>query len=54
MPGYIAIYSVLLNSAVAAFLTLLLNVSARAKARSDETLPADYYALEGIGGGPGH
>ena len=51
VPGYIAIYSVLLNFAVSVVLTLVFNMSARA--HKDETTPADYYALEGIGGG-GH
>jgi SSS family solute:Na+ symporter len=51
LPAYIAIYSVLLNFAVSVVLTLVFNVTARAA--SDETRPADYYALEGIGGG-GH
>ena len=52
VPGYIAIYSVILNFAVAILLTFVFNMSARG--RADETTPADYYALEGVGGGPGH
>ena len=48
IPAYIAIYSVLLNFAVSVVLTFVF-----ARARDDETTPADYYALEGIGGG-GH
>ena len=48
---YIAVYSVLLNFAVSVALTLVFNMLAMS--RRDETQPADYYALEGIGGG-GH
>ena len=51
VPAYIAIYSVLLNFAISVVLTLVFNLSARTI--SDETRPADYYALQGIGGG-GH
>jgi hypothetical protein len=40
-----------LNFAVSVVLTLVFNMTARA--HRDETTPADYYALEGIGGG-GH
>jgi len=48
VPAYIAIYSVILNFAVAVVLTLVFNLSARS--RADETLPGDY-AVEG---GAGH
>jgi len=48
---YIAILSVLLNFALSVGLTLVFNMSKRAQ--KDETLPSDYFALEGIGGG-GH
>jgi SSS family solute:Na+ symporter len=49
IPGYIAIYSVILNFAVTVILTAVFS----ARKREDETRPTDYYALEGIGGG-GH
>jgi len=51
VPAYIAIYSVILNFAVSVVLTLVFNAIARSA--KDETVPSDYYALEGIGGG-GH
>jgi len=51
IPGYIAIYSFILNFAIAVGLSLVFNMAARKP--SDETRPSDYYALEGIGGG-GH
>jgi SSS family solute:Na+ symporter len=40
VPGYIAIYSVLLNFGFAIVLTLVFNMTARA--RADETMPGDY------------
>jgi SSS family solute:Na+ symporter len=49
--AYIAIISVLLNFGVSVALTLVFNMLSAP--RRDETVPADYYALEGIGGG-GH
>jgi SSS family solute:Na+ symporter len=52
VPAYIAIYAVLANLALSFGLSALFN--AGAKARADETLPADY-AAEGSGtGGMGH
>ncbi|HEY4266093.1 MAG TPA: sodium:solute symporter [Micropepsaceae bacterium] len=49
--AYIAITSVLLNFGVSVVLTLVFNM--RTGSQRDETVPSDYYALEGIGGG-GH
>jgi SSS family solute:Na+ symporter len=51
IPTYIAVSTVILNFGIAVVLSLLFN--AAKKHRADETKPADYYALEGIGGG-GH
>ena len=48
VPGYIAVYSFILNFAIAVVLSLVFNMAARRPA--DETRPGDYYALEGIGG----
>jgi SSS family solute:Na+ symporter len=52
IPAYIAIYSVILNLAVAVVLTLVFNVTARKQA--DETMPGDYAVETGPGGVPGH
>jgi len=52
LPGYIAIYSVLVNFALSFGLSAVFNASA--KGRADETMPGDY-AAEGSGvGGMGH
>jgi hypothetical protein len=52
IPGYIAIYAVLVNFALSFGLSAVFN--AGAKSRADETMPADY-AAEGSGtGGMGH
>jgi len=40
LPGYIAIYSVLLNFGIAIVLTLLFNITA--SKRTDETAPGDF------------
>ncbi len=42
MPGYAAFYTVILNLAVAAVLTLIFNAMG-SRARNDATRPADYY-----------
>lgn len=52
VPGYIAVYSFILNFVVSVVLSAVFNMAA--KARADETRPSDYYALEGAGGGTGH
>jgi SSS family solute:Na+ symporter len=52
VPGYIAIYAFLVNFALSFGLSAWLN--AGAKKRADETLPADYAAEGGAGGGMGH
>ena len=51
IPGYIAVYTVIINFAISVVLTLVFN--AGKKQQADETVPSDYYALEGTGGG-GH
>jgi SSS family solute:Na+ symporter len=45
VPGYIAIYSVLLNFGIAVVLTLVFNASKRAQA--DETMPGDFLVETG-------
>jgi SSS family solute:Na+ symporter len=50
--AYIAIYSVLVNFALAFGLSAVFNASA--KKRADETMPADYAAEGAAGGGMGH
>jgi SSS family solute:Na+ symporter len=49
IPAYIAVWSVLLNFAVAIVLTFVFNTMARSE--TDETLPGDYAVETGIGGG---
>ena len=51
VPGYIAIYTFVLNLGLAVVLSLVFN--AAKKHRSDETEPGDYFVMEGAGGG-GH
>jgi solute:Na+ symporter, SSS family len=43
-PGYTAVYTVVLNLAVAAVLTPVFNAMSSARAPADETVAADYHA----------
>jgi hypothetical protein len=43
-PGYSALYTVLLNLAVAVALTPVFNAASTRRARRDETVLADYFA----------
>jgi hypothetical protein len=43
-PGYTAVYTVVLNLAVAALLTPVFNAMSSARAPADETVAADYHA----------
>jgi SSS family solute:Na+ symporter len=44
-PGYTALYTVILNLAIAVVLTPLFNaMAARRRPHRDETAPADYFA----------
>jgi solute:Na+ symporter, SSS family len=52
LPGYIAIYAVLVNFALSFGLSAYFNASA--KTRPDETRPGDYAAEGGGAGGMGH
>jgi solute:Na+ symporter, SSS family len=51
VPGYIAVYSLILNLVLGVVLSAIFNMGSRK--RVDATKPSDYYALEAVGGG-GH
>ena len=42
-PGYIALYTVILNLGVAVILTLLMRAMNPRRVVADETVPADYF-----------
>jgi hypothetical protein len=44
MPGYSALYTVILNLVIAIVLTPLFNAIAARRAPADETVAADYFA----------
>jgi solute:Na+ symporter, SSS family len=52
MPGYTALYTVILNLALAVVLTPVFRALGGSRPRIDETAPADYFPAEGPAAGP--